>query len=56
MAEVTGGAPPNRGSAFVLAGSAGVSRSGIRLVADELVRWPFPRSVHTGHPLGERTA
>src|SRR5215470_7481163 len=30
--------------------------SGIRLVAGELVRWPFPRSVRTGHPLGERTA
>lgn len=56
MAEVTGGAPPNRGSAFDLAGIAGVSRSDIRLVADELVRWPFPRSVRAEHPLGERTA
>ena len=52
MAEVTGGTPPSRGYAFVLAGMQESQRSGIRLAADELVRRPFPRSVCTGLPWG----
>ena len=49
VAEVTGGAPLNRGSAVQ---TASASATGIRLAADELVRWPFPRPVRTGLPWG----